>query len=238
MSESDSRNGAKSVSNLRDEWVSITEAAQRLGILERRARRLADKLTVTDRTPTDERPSRVRLSAMAHLVGVTVTDRTPTVMPSEAEEELRQQVSDRDAEIASLRSELTVQRGALCEEIARRNAIEEELRRPSEVEAELRQRITDKDAENVYLRSELTAQRETHSGEIQRRDQAEAEFRRMVFAAQQTAIDYKRQLDELRALPPAPTETVTPEPVDAGRNGAGTSVGKKSWWARLFKQTT
>jgi hypothetical protein len=73
-------------------------------------------------------------------------------------------------------------------------------------------------SENAYLRSELTAQREAHGAEIQRRDVAEAELRRMVFAAQQEAIEAKRQL-AITGTPQTPEES----------NRAQTA-SKRPWW--------
>jgi hypothetical protein len=50
------------------EWVTITEAAHRLGIHPRQARRYADRLKGTeDRTPEDASPVRVRLSSLMSL---------------------------------------------------------------------------------------------------------------------------------------------------------------------------
>ena len=60
---------------MNDEWLTIAQAADRLGIHERRARRWASRLSDTDRTPdrtpTGRERTLVRFSALSKLVEAT-----------------------------------------------------------------------------------------------------------------------------------------------------------------------
>ncbi len=102
-----------------DDWVTVAEAARRLGIGERRAYRLASGLSDTDRRLSDNRRTLVRQSALSAAAGIApmeaeqppgvsdtvgqVSDKAP---PSVG------QVSD-TALVEQLRSEVAYLRGAL-----------------------------------------------------------------------------------------------------------------------------
>lgn len=75
-------------------WVSISEASIRLGVPERTARRAAGKLADTDRQVADNGRQRVRLEALAVVLGVRqMTDKGGQVVdnpPSVEGEPVRQ----------------------------------------------------------------------------------------------------------------------------------------------------
>lgn len=48
-----------------EEWVTVAEAARRLGLHEKQVRRYASRLSEQDRTPAGQSPLRVRVSALS-----------------------------------------------------------------------------------------------------------------------------------------------------------------------------
>ncbi len=78
-------------------WVSISEASIRLGVPERTARRAAGKLADTDRQVADNGRQRVRLEALAVVLGVrqsTTVEGEPVRQTSESGRQKADSVSD------------------------------------------------------------------------------------------------------------------------------------------------
>ena len=98
------------------EFLTVAEAARRLRIGERRAYRLSDKLSDTDRQSSDGQQKRVRLSALAALCGASngvgqVSDDGPKV--SDDRQTGVRQASDTASErIADLLDQLERERDA------------------------------------------------------------------------------------------------------------------------------
>lgn len=79
MSDGQSENGAAA------EWVTVPEAARRLGLSERQTRRMVAKLPDTSRTQAGQTPVRVRVDALHELRGQAAEARhTPDTSAPEA----------------------------------------------------------------------------------------------------------------------------------------------------------
>lgn len=55
-----------------DEWLTVAEAAKRLGLSDRQVRRDATRLSEHDRTKSDIGPVRIKLQALAFLRGMSI----------------------------------------------------------------------------------------------------------------------------------------------------------------------
>ena len=79
------------------EWLTVAEAARRLGLSDRHARRLVDRLDEADRLKTGTSPLRVRLAALAQLwerEDGESDSRTAAPPESEAESDSRASLAD------------------------------------------------------------------------------------------------------------------------------------------------
>ena len=79
------------------EWLTVAEAARRLGLSDRHARRLVDRLDEADRLKQGTSPLRVRLAALAQLwerEGGESDSRTPPHAESEIESDSRATIED------------------------------------------------------------------------------------------------------------------------------------------------
>ena len=79
------------------EWLTVAEAARRLGLSDRHARRLVDRLDESDRLKQGTSPLRVRLAALAQLwerEDGESDSRTPAPAESETESHSRTSLED------------------------------------------------------------------------------------------------------------------------------------------------
>jgi ParB-like chromosome segregation protein Spo0J len=74
----EAREGSEAL--LKDEWLTIAQAARRLGVSDRTGRRYAARLADSDRQQADSGPVRVRLSALAAALKASPASGNPDTL--------------------------------------------------------------------------------------------------------------------------------------------------------------
>ena len=219
-----------------DEWVTVPEAARRLGLSERQARRMVAKLPDTGRTYAgqgpDKGPLRVRMDLLHELrPNAADAGHAPPTTPDKAGQDAGQR-PDRTPDngghadaalVAQLQSENAFLRQALEASNANTAAALAELSRAREQSQILI-------AATAAGRLQLSPQSEVSNGEFvevrsKRDEPAQSELEQVGTENEPTATNTQERPQAAHAGETADADTLT-----------GANVKPSPWWGRIWKR--
>jgi predicted DNA-binding protein (UPF0251 family) len=188
------------------EFVTVSQAALRLGVSVRTAQRYATRLPTSDRQVSDTEPLRVRLVALAGLIE-TAKNRVngATVGPDSTADS---RTSDRQETVG------------------------QSDRGDSRVETELRARLADKEQENIRLWDALQREQETSRRAMDAQNALAAELAEarkqasVLIAATAGAFKAPAQIEQVQPIPGGVTEG---EPMQTDELKSEPKTASKRW---------
>ena len=139
------------------EWMTVAEAARRLGLSDRHARRLVDRLDEADRLKQGTSPLRVRLAALGQLwerEGPDSDSQTPGKPESDAESDSRVEVEDAVSR-ARLEERLEAAEGLIGELRQDKRQLQETLTREQENHLRLLDQLAEERQELRLLQARI-----------------------------------------------------------------------------------
>ena len=139
------------------EWMTVAEAARRLGLSDRHARRLVDRLDEADRLKQGTSPLRVRLAALAQLwekEGPESDSQTPGKPESDSAADSRVEVEDAVSR-ARLEERLEAAEGLIVELRQDKRQLQETLTREQENHLRLLDQLAEERQELRLLQARI-----------------------------------------------------------------------------------